>query len=83
MFFFLGSKSEALNIIGSQLAVCQLASVLEAVHPMIGLVRTSITAPLIQVCVCVCVHVINIWCFCFTLRSGVDWMGGAGPRYTA
>lgn len=53
LLFIPGSKSEALDVVGSQLSVCQLASVLEVIHALTGLVRTGFVTPLVQVCVCV------------------------------
>ncbi|KAK2168286.1 hypothetical protein LSH36_18g03019 [Paralvinella palmiformis] len=49
MKFGEGSKSEALDVVGSQLSVCQLASVLEVIHALTGLVRTGFVTPLVQI----------------------------------
>ncbi|XP_076443820.1 very-long-chain (3R)-3-hydroxyacyl-CoA dehydratase-like [Babylonia areolata] len=43
------AKHTAFETVGTQLMVCQVAAILEALHPMLGLVRTGVVAPLAQV----------------------------------
>ncbi|KAK7116428.1 very-long-chain (3R)-3-hydroxyacyl-CoA dehydratase 3-like [Littorina saxatilis] len=43
------AKHTAFDAVGTQIMICQLAAFLEVVHPMLGLVRTGIVAPLAQV----------------------------------
>jgi very-long-chain (3R)-3-hydroxyacyl-CoA dehydratase len=39
----------AFESIGVQLMICQLVAFLEVVHPLLGLVKTGVVAPLAQV----------------------------------
>ena len=43
------AKHTAFEMVGMQLMVCQLAAFLEVIHPMLGLVKTGVIAPLAQV----------------------------------
>ena len=43
------AKHTAFETVGTQLMVCQLAAFLEVIHPMLGLVKTGVIAPLAQV----------------------------------
>ena len=42
-------KHRALEIVGTQLMICQGFAVLEVIHPMVGIVKTGVVAPLMQV----------------------------------
>ena len=46
---FTGVKYKAFEIIGTQLMVCQAIAVLEVIHPLLGLVKTGVISPLMQV----------------------------------
>ena len=43
------SKKDAYDAVGAQLMVCQLAAILEVLHPAVGLVKSSPMMPLLQV----------------------------------
>ena len=47
--FSLEVKHRALEIVGTQLMICQGFAVLEVIHPMVGIVKTGVVAPLMQV----------------------------------
>ena len=44
-----GAFPEAYDAVSDVLASCQLASFLEVIHPIIGVVRTGVLAPFLQV----------------------------------
>ena len=48
-FLNLGAFPEAYDTVSDVLASCQLASFLEVIHPLIGIVRTGALAPFMQV----------------------------------
>lgn len=50
-FFKLGlvAKQKAFESVGYQIMFCQAAAVLEVIHPLLGLVKTGIVPPLMQV----------------------------------
>jgi hypothetical protein len=50
LVYFLDSIADAYNSIGPIIMVCQMASILEIVHPLLGWVKTGALMPLIQVC---------------------------------
>jgi len=54
---------EAVEIAGSQMIACQIVAVLEAIHPMIGLVKSSFVASLAQV------YGRNFVLFCLVLQE--------------
>ncbi|KAL3866661.1 hypothetical protein ACJMK2_043944 [Sinanodonta woodiana] len=43
------AKNQAFESVGAQLMVCQVAAILEILHPLLGLVKTGVFAPLMQV----------------------------------
>ena len=43
------AKHTAFEAVGTQLMICQVAAFLEVIHPMLGLVKTGVIAPLAQV----------------------------------
>jgi len=47
----LGAFPVAYNAVSDVLASCQLAAFLEVVHPLIGIVKTGVMAPFMQVCI--------------------------------
>lgn len=48
-FDILDAFSEAYDLVSDVLASCQLAAFLEVIHPMVGIVKTGILAPFMQV----------------------------------
>ena len=48
-FSFSGAFSEAYDSVSDVLASCQLASFLEVIHPLVGVVKTGALAPFMQV----------------------------------
>lgn len=46
---FIDGKTSALETVGMQLMVVQLVSVLEIINPMLGLVKSGVKAPIMQV----------------------------------
>lgn len=47
----LGAFPVAYDAVSDVLASCQLAAFLEVVHPLIGIVKTGVMAPFMQVCI--------------------------------
>ena len=43
------AKHTAFEAVGMQIMACQLVAFLEVIHPLLGLVRTGVFAPLAQV----------------------------------
>lgn len=48
-FDILDAFSEAYDSVSDVLASCQLAAFLEVIHPMVGIVKTGVLAPFMQV----------------------------------
>lgn len=48
-FDVLDAFSEAYDSVSDVLASCQLAAFLEVIHPMVGIVKTGVLAPFMQV----------------------------------
>ncbi|KAH3831120.1 hypothetical protein DPMN_104382 [Dreissena polymorpha] len=44
-----GAKEKAFELVGTQMMFCQATAVLEIIHPLIGLVKTGVVAPVMQV----------------------------------
>lgn len=49
-----GAFPDAYDRVSDVLASCQLASFLEVIHPVVGIVRTGVLAPFMQVCLVFC-----------------------------
>ena len=49
VFVLSAAKEKAFESVGYQIMFCQIAAVLEVIHPLLGLVKTGAFAPLLQV----------------------------------
>ena len=49
LVFSSAAKEKAFESVGYQIMFCQIAAVLEVIHPLLGLVKTGAFAPLLQV----------------------------------
>lgn len=84
VFSLTEAKHTAFDAVGTQIMICQLAAFLEVVHPMLGLVRTGIVAPLAQVrvtsSVCMCTQtpaclLICVWISRYTVLTNMHLHG--------